>query len=95
MVTTAPVIDERAQVESDLTAPWATVVWNDPVTLMSYVTHVFMTYFGYSHDKSENLMWQVHRLGRAIVSQGGREQMELDVQAMQGYGLWASMERTR
>ena len=93
-VTTAPVIDERTEEASDLTTPWATVVWNDPVTLMSYVTHVFMTYFGYSHEKAENLMWQVHRLGRAIVSQGGREQMETDVQAMQGYGLWSSMERT-
>jgi len=94
MWVTAPVIDEQTGIESGLTTPWATVVWNDPVTLMSYVTHVFMNYFGYPHDKAENLMWQVHRLGRAIVSRGGREQMEQDVQAMQAYGLWASMERT-
>ena len=28
--------------------PWVTVVWNDPVNLMSYVTYVFQSYFGYS-----------------------------------------------
>ena len=27
--------------------PWQTVVWNDPVNLMSYVTHVFREYFGF------------------------------------------------
>ena len=23
--------------------PWITIVWNDPINLMSYVTYVFMT----------------------------------------------------
>ena len=27
--------------------PWVTLVWNDPVNLMSYVTYVFESYFGY------------------------------------------------
>ena len=27
--------------------PWVTIVWDDPVNLMSYVTHVFVTYFHY------------------------------------------------
>ncbi len=26
--------------------PWITIVWDDPVNLMSYVTYVFMTLFG-------------------------------------------------
>jgi ATP-dependent Clp protease adaptor protein ClpS len=72
---------------------WVTVVWNDPVNLMSYVTYVFMTYFGYSKGKAERLMREVHNLGKAIVSSGGREQMEKDVAAMHGYGLWATMQR--
>jgi len=70
-----------------------TVVWNDPVNLMSYVTYVFMTYFGYSKGKAEQLMRDVHNLGKAIVSSGGREQMEKDVAAMHGYGLWATVQR--
>ena len=26
---------------------WVTIVWDDPINLMTYVTHVFMVVFGY------------------------------------------------
>ncbi|WP_374204956.1 ATP-dependent Clp protease adapter ClpS [Actinotalea sp. C106] len=71
---------------------WSTVVWNDPVNLMSYVTYVFRSYFGYSTARAETLMRQVHEDGQATVSRGNREQMEIDVQAMHGYGLWATVQ---
>lgn len=73
--------------------PWVTVVWNDPVNLMSYVTYVFETYFGYPRKKAEKLMLEVHNDGRSTVSSGSREEMERDVQAMHEYGLWATMEK--
>ncbi|GAA1952487.1 ATP-dependent Clp protease adapter ClpS [Catenulispora subtropica] len=97
-MSVAPVeVDPEAGEETrsaPLTDPvWVTVVWNDPVNLMSYVTYVFMTYFGYSKGKAERLMREVHDLGKAIVSSGGREQMEKDVAAMHGYGLWATVQR--
>jgi ATP-dependent Clp protease adaptor protein ClpS len=79
-------------VQPDL--PWITIVWNDPVNLMSYVTYVFQHYFGYPKSKAEKLMKQVHNDGKAVVSSGGREEMERDVQAMHGYGLWATLEKT-
>lgn len=72
---------------------WITVVWDDPVNLMDYVTHVFQRYFGYSLERAERLMLQVHQEGRAVVSRGNREQMEVDVQAMHGFGLQATLER--
>lgn len=72
---------------------WTTVVWNDPVNLMTYVTFVFRTYFGYPQERAERLMLQVHEEGRATVSRGNREQMETDVQAMHGYGLWATLQQ--
>ncbi|MEU6117938.1 ATP-dependent Clp protease adapter ClpS [Streptomyces sp. NPDC047117] len=75
--------------------PWVTVVHNDPVNLMSYVTYVFQAYFGYSKEKARKLMLDVHRKGRAIVSSGTREEMERDVQAMHGYGLWATLTQDR
>ncbi len=77
-----------------LAKPWVTIVWNDPVNLMSYVTFVFQKYFGYSKAKAEKLMLEVHRDGRSVVSQGSREEMERDVQAMHEYGLWATMEKS-
>ena len=73
--------------------PWVTIVWNDPVNLMTYVTYVFRTYFGYDKRKAEKLMMEVHEDGRSVVSSGSREEMERDVQAMHEYGLWATMQR--
>jgi ATP-dependent Clp protease adaptor protein ClpS len=79
------------QVLPDL--PWVTVVWNDPINLMSYVSYVFRTYFGYPPKKAERLMLAVHNEGRAAVSAGTREEMERDVSAMHGYGLWATLQQ--
>ncbi|MFC7376258.1 ATP-dependent Clp protease adapter ClpS [Brachybacterium sp. GCM10030267] len=81
------------QLTMDAEGPWCTVVWNDPVNLMSYVTFVFRRYFGYSRLVAEQLMTQVHEEGRAIVSRGSRERMETDVQAMHSYGLRATLEK--
>lgn len=72
---------------------WTTIVWNDPVNLMSYVSYVFRTYFGYSRARAEQLMMQVHTEGRAVVSSGSRERMETDVSAMHEYGLWATVQK--
>jgi ATP-dependent Clp protease adaptor protein ClpS len=84
-----PEADEVVQVAR----PWVTIVWNDPVNLMSYVTYVFQTYFGYPRKKAEKLMFEVHNDGKSVVSTGSREEMERDVQAMHEYGLWATMEK--
>jgi len=73
--------------------PWITLVWNDPVNLMSYVTYVLMSYFAYSKEEAEALMLQVHNDGRAVVSSGSKETMERDVEAMHSYGLWATMQK--
>lgn len=75
-------------------SPWVTIVWNDPVNLMSYVTFVFRNYFGYDKAKAERLMLEVHNDGKSVVSSGSREEMERDVQAMHEYGLWATMEQS-
>ena len=86
---------ELDEVEADAVAahPWVTIVWNDPVNLMSYVTYVFMSYFGYERMHAEKLMLDVHEKGRSVVSSGSREEMERDVTAMHGYGLWATLQK--
>ena len=86
--TTTP--DETVQTAK----PWVTIVWNDPVNLMSYVTYVFQKYFGYNKKKAEKLMLEVHQDGKSVVSTGSREEMERDVQAMHEYGLWATLSRS-
>src|SRR4029450_3371481 len=74
----------------DLDKAWVTVVWNDPVNLMSYVTWVFQKLFGYSKEKAEQLMLDGHHKGRAVVSSGARGRMECDATRLAGYGLGAT-----
>ena len=70
---------------------WVTIVWNDPVNLMTYVTWVFQKLFGYSKDKAEKLMLDVHHKGKAVVAAGAREAMERNAETLHGYGLWATV----
>jgi ATP-dependent Clp protease adaptor protein ClpS len=93
---TSPVELEKSEVDevgADDTA-WQTIVWNDPVNLMSYVTHVLQKLFGYSKEKATKLMLDVHLKGKAIVSSGDKDKVEVDVTKLHAAGLWATMERT-
>jgi ATP-dependent Clp protease adaptor protein ClpS len=76
-------------------APWVTVVWDDPVNLMTYVTYVFQKLFGYSEPHATKLMLQVHNEGKAVVSAGSRESMEVDVSKLHAAGLWATLQQDR
>jgi ATP-dependent Clp protease adaptor protein ClpS len=94
-VTTGPGTLEETVTDEllELGSPWVTIVWNDPVNLMSYVTYVFQTYFGFPRREAERLMMQVHTEGRAVVATGTREEMERHVEAMHDYGLWATLTK--
>jgi ATP-dependent Clp protease adaptor protein ClpS len=78
---------------TDAARVWITIVWNDPVNLMSYVTFIFQKLFGYSREKATRLMLQVHHDGKAVVSSGTREQMERDVSRLHAAGLWATLQQ--
>jgi ATP-dependent Clp protease adaptor protein ClpS len=92
---TSPVeVDEPGLDEDvDIDRPWIVLVWNDPINLMSYVTFVFQKLFGYSLEKAQKLMLDVHIKGRAVVSSGSREKAELDVFRLHEHGLWATMQQ--
>jgi ATP-dependent Clp protease adaptor protein ClpS len=91
----APTEVDKPAVDDDLDTArvWVTIVWNDPVNLMSYVTLVFQRLFGYSREKATRLMLQVHHEGKAVVSNGSREQMERDVARLHAAGLWATLQQ--
>jgi ATP-dependent Clp protease adaptor protein ClpS len=90
-----PRVDEDVEEDLDSDSPWVVIVWNDPVNLMTYVTFVLQKLFGYSRNKAERLMWQVHTEGRAVVAQGTRDQSEADVAKLHAHGLWATMQQDR
>ena len=87
--------DEDLRVDDDTASdhPWIVLVWNDPINLMSYVTHVLQKLFGYSREKATALMLDVHEKGRAVVSSGTREKAEIDVFHLHEHGLWATMQK--
>lgn len=86
-------IDEEIKELFSSDKPWITIVWDDPVNLMSYVTYVLMELFGFTKEKAHELMMQVHTQGKAVVSSGSREEMEHDVARLHEYGLWATLQR--
>jgi ATP-dependent Clp protease adaptor protein ClpS len=88
--------EDRAVGEEVATeAPWVTIVWDDPVNLMTYVTYVLQKLFGYSEPHATKLMLQVHNEGKAVVSAGSRESMEVDVSKLHAAGLWATLQQDR
>ncbi|PDQ34096.1 MAG: ATP-dependent Clp protease adapter ClpS [Candidatus Lumbricidophila eiseniae] len=93
MTTTLEQLDSDQQLQVGSPILWQTVVWDDPVNLMTYVTRVFRSYFGYSRAEAERLMLLVHHEGRAVVASGNREEMERHVQALHGYGLLATVSK--
>ena len=92
-MSVAPVELTRPETEEQVAVdqPWLTIVWNDPVNLMDYVTYVFQRVFGYPKSKAEKLMLDVHHKGKAVVAAGARESMEHNVEVLHGYGLWATV----
>ena len=91
VTTPTETVDTDDQIDPD--RPWIVIVWNDPINLMSYVTHVLQKLFGYPREKAEQLMLDVHHKGRAVVSSGPREKAELDVFRLHEHGLWATLSQ--
>ena len=93
MAQTGTVEIDETRTKEALDVPWNVIVHNDPINLMTYVTMVFQRVFGYSRQKAEQHMLEVHNKGRSLVWSGGREQAEHYVHQLQGYQLLAKMEK--
>lgn len=91
--TESPLIEQETRSKEAVDLPWQVVVHNDPVNLMTYVTMVFQKVFGFTREKAEKHMLEVHREGRSIVWNGLRERAELYVQQLHGHLLLATLER--
>ena len=83
----------QTRAEETLDPGYVVICWDDPVNLMDYVTHVFMTIFGWQRPKAEQHMLQVHRQGKSILTRDGLERAEHYVHRLQSYGLTATLER--
>lgn len=88
-LTTMP----REETEVVLDQPWNVVIHNDPVNLMSYVSHVIRKLFGYGEQEANRLMLQVHEQGRSIVWTGAREKAEHYVRELHVHQLLSTLEQ--
>ena len=89
----APLITPETDLAVSLSPPWNVIIYDDPVNLMGYVTKVIQETFGYSMEKAEVMMMEVHNQGRSIVWSGGKERAELYVQQLQEAQLTTGMEQ--
>lgn len=87
--------EEETKTAEEVDVPWNVIVHNDPVNLMEYVTKVFTKVFGFSRQKAEVHMMEVHKLGRSLVWSGARERAELYVQQIHSHLLLATIEKSR
>jgi len=85
--------DLASQSKDTLEPGYLVVCWNDPVNLMVYVTHVFQRVFGWSREKAERHMLQVHREGKSVLVRESLEKAEHYVHRLQQYRLHATLER--
>lgn len=91
----APGIEREEQTgsKSELEPGWLVVCWDDPVNLMTYVTHVFQKVFGWSRERAEHHMLEVHRQGKSVLVRTTLEKAEHYVHELQKYTLHATLER--
>ena len=85
--------EEKTSSRDELEPAWLVICWNDPVNLMTYVTHVFQVVFGWTRQKAEMHMLQVHRQGKSVLARTSMERAEHFVHQLQKYTLHATMER--
>jgi ATP-dependent Clp protease adaptor protein ClpS len=88
-----PDVEADKKSQTDLDPGYLVVCWNDPVNFMDYVTYVFQQVFGWTRQKAEKHMLQVHREGRSILVREGLEKAEFYVHQLQKFTLHATLER--
>lgn len=88
-----PTVINETKDKDTLEPRYNVICWNDPVNLMSFVTHVFRKVFGWDQTKAEKHMKEVHEKGKSILVQEGAEKAEFIVHQLQSYKLQATMEK--
>lgn len=79
--------------EHPLGGDWATILWDDPVTLRPYVVRILIRRLACTPARAEELTATAEREGRAAVAHGTREEQEMLVAGLHADGLMATLER--
>ena len=85
--------DQDSRSKDAIEPGYLVICWNDPVNFMDYVTHVFQTVFGWTRQKAEHHMQEVHEQGRSLLTRDSLEKAEFYVHQLQKFSLHATLER--
>ncbi len=85
--------DTALKEQTKTAPPWNVLIHDDPVNLMEYVTRTIQRVFGYSEQKAERMMLEVHQKGKSLVWSGEREKAEHYVAQLHGFQLKATLEQ--
>ena len=88
-----PDLDQDTDSDREQEPGYRVICWNDPVNLMSYVTHVFQRVFGWNRQKAERHMLEVHQRGRSCLVRESLERAEFYVHRLQQFRLQATLEK--
>ena len=85
--------DQDTRSKDALEPGYLVICWNDPVNFMDFVTHVFQTVFGWTRQKAEQHMVEVHEKGKSVLTRDSLEKAEFYVHQLQKFSLHATLER--
>ncbi len=76
--------------EEDL---WAVIVWNDDVNTFDHVIKALVEILRHTSRRAEQLAWQVHQTGKAVVALRPRDEAASAVTRLRARGIQASLDR--
>jgi len=93
--TAEPEVDQR----TDLAPLWKVILLNDEVTTFEFVIWLLTSLFRKTRGEAEDLTWEIHETGSALVTVTNFERAELYVEQVKslarprGFPLTAEIER--
>ena len=70
---------------------WNVFLWDDPVNNQAYVVFVLQRVFGFPQALAAKLMQEAETQGKTVVATEEKEQAELHVADLHGFGLQATI----
>jgi len=77
---------EESETKTRRQPPYAVILHNDDFNGADYVVNVLRKVFGYTVEKSEELMMEAHKTGRSVVWVGAMEVAELKADQIHSCG---------
>ncbi len=98
MATEAPTVESEVESRTELAPRWKVLLLNDDVTTFEFVIWLLMTLFHKPRAEAQELTWEIHETGSALVTVTSFERAELYVEQVRslarprGFPLSAEIE---